>query len=284
MAKKIKKSRTKRISAGKIRAFRRTVYGHYRGAARDFPWRKTRDPYRILVSEIMLQQTQTARVLPKYKEFVRSFPNFRALAAASTRDVLRCWSGLGYNRRALALKSIAEQVVERFAGQLPDDEEVLQSLKGIGPYTAAAISAFVYDRPTVLIETNVRSVFIHFFFAKQQSVHDREILPLIERCMDRAHPREWYYALMDYGVKLKKEDRLLTGRGIRYKRQPKFEGSRRQVRGRIVRALTEGGRMSYAALRKLTNVKQRELAELVSELQREGFIKFGKSGKIVLIG
>ena len=164
------------------------------------PWRTTRDPYSILVSEIMLQQTQVERVKTKYTEFLAAFPTIESLASSLLTDVLRTWQGLGYNRRAIALKRCAEEIVSRYSGQFPRDTAELETLPGIGPYTARAVAAFAFGMAEPLIETNIRTVFIHFFFHGRDRVSDREIMPLVARTLDRHNPREWYYALMDFGV------------------------------------------------------------------------------------
>ena len=138
-----------------IRAFRKTVYDSYRAGGRQFPWRQASDPYRILVSEVMLQQTQTDRVLPKHEEFVRQFPDLSALAAAPLADVMRAWQGLGYNRRALALWRAAQAVEADCHGRLPASVDKLLALPGVGNYTARAVAAFAYNQPTVFIETKL---------------------------------------------------------------------------------------------------------------------------------
>lgn len=218
-------------------AFRAKILGWYAGNRRSFPWRETRDPWAVLVSEVMLQQTQTLRVLPKYEAFLAAFPRPADLAAAPTAELLRLWSGLGYNRRALALKRTAEELVARHGGRLPDGEEALLSLPGIGPYTARAVLAFAFDRPVVLIETNVRTVFLHECFPGREKVHDRELLPLVEAALDRSDPRNWYYALMDYGVMLKASLPNPGRRSAHHQRQSPFADSSRRLRGEILKAL-----------------------------------------------
>ena len=191
------------ISPGIVSMFREIILSRYQRSGRSFPWRETTDPYAILVSEIMLQQTQTDRVVPKYLDFLEAFPDFDHLAAASLKDVLAKWQGLGYNRRGKALRDAAQMVVERFGGKLPDFYEDLLTFPGIGPYTAGAVCAFAFDQPVVFMDTNIRRVFIHFFFPDREGVRDSEIVPLVEKTLDRKLPREWYSALMDYGALLK---------------------------------------------------------------------------------
>jgi len=201
------------------------------------PWRRSINPYRILVSEMMLQQTQVSRVTDKFRAFIRAFPTFRALALAKPSDVLKQWQGLGYNRRALMLHRCAQKVTDTFRGRLPADYDALRRLPGIGPYTAGAILVFAYDAPWPLLETNIRRTYLHHFFPGRHRVRDTELLPLIERTMDRAHPRRWFSALMDYGSWLASQTVNPNRRSRHYVRQSAFEGSDRQLRGRILRAM-----------------------------------------------
>ena len=189
-------------SKKELEQFKKTVLDYYRENRRDFLWRKNINPYRVLVSEIMLQQTQVSRGEIKYKEFLKKFPTFKKLAEASTTDVLVAWQGLGYNRRALYLKKAAEAVMEQYKGKLSDDPVLLVKLPGIGPYTAGAVCAFAFNKPVVLIDTNVRRVYIHHFFGDRAEVTDTELVPIIEATVPKDDAREWYSALMDYGSML----------------------------------------------------------------------------------
>lgn len=177
---RLERTRGRPPCAGSIEAFRRAVVEHYRGHGRDLPWRRTRDPYAILVSEVMLQQTQVPRVIPKYEEFLASFPTVLDLARATIAEVLCVWQGLGYNRRALALQKAAQSIVTDHSGLVPDSPALLRALPGIGPATAAAVCVFSYDRPLVFIETNIRAAYIHFFFQECVSIPDAAILPLVD--------------------------------------------------------------------------------------------------------
>lgn len=217
--------------------FRTTIWDYYRCAGRSFEWRHTHDPYHIFISEVMLQQTQTYRVAPKYQNFIQRFPDVHSLANASLKEVLEQWQGLGYNRRGMYLHNAAQQIVNQYGGIIPSDPQLLIALPGIGPYTAASICAFAYNKPTVFIETNIRAVFIYFFFANQEKVHDKQIMPLVETMLDATNPREWYYALMDYGVMLKKMLPNPSRKSAHHVKQSKFEGSDRQIRGMILRVL-----------------------------------------------
>jgi A/G-specific adenine glycosylase len=252
--------------------FRDLILSHYRGFGRDLPWRRTTDPYRILVSELMLQQTQVDRVVPKYEAFIRRFPDFAALAAASTGDVLEAWQGLGYNRRALSLQKTARRVTEEFGGALPADVETLATFPGIGHATAAAIAAYAFNRPVVYIETNIRRIFIHFFFRDREGVQDAEILPLVERTLFRENPREWYSALMDYGTILAKRTENPNRRSTAYARQSRFEGSDRQIRGRILALVLREGTVTEEFLAEAICADAKRLKGILLDLEREGFI------------
>lgn len=251
---------------------RRIVYDHYARSGRDMPWRRTRDPYRILVSEIMLQQTQVNRVLDKYGRFIAAFPDIRALARARLEDVLRVWQGLGYNRRALLLHKLARAVIADHAGKIPRDRAVLRTLPGIGDATAGALCAFAFGQPVVFIETNIRAVFLHHFFKGRTNVPDRLIAPLAGRTLDVEHPREWYYALMDYGSYLKRVTVNPSRRSSLYVRQSRFEGSDRQVRGRILKILLEASPVSVQRLCVLTGTKMRRCSMIIDSLCSHGLI------------
>ena len=265
------------LSSAAIRSFRQKIYRYYHSHGRTLPWRKTRNPYHILVSEIMLQQTQVERVLQKYPQFVTAFPDFKTLAKAPLRKILHVWQGMGYNRRALFLKKIAVAVVEKFNGRLPRTIEELMSLSGIGKNTAASISAFAFNKSAAFIETNIRSVFIHCFFQDQDDVNDREILPLVEKTLDNKNPREWYNALMDYGVMLKKTHPNPSRKSAHHQRQGKFEGSNRQVRGMIIKVITGTPLITESALMRMFNIPAQKIKDNLVQLQKEGFIK--RNGK-----
>lgn len=236
------------------------------------PWRETRDPYRILVSEVMLQQTGVERVLSKYSGFLESFPDFAALAEAPLRSVLAAWQGLGYNRRTVTLRGCAKAVMSDHGGVLPSRLEELTSLPGIGPATASGILAFAFGEPAAFVETNVRRVFLHFFFPGRTRVKDSEILPLVELTMDRANPREWYYALMDYGARLGKSHPGLRERSAHRRSQPRFEGSDRQVRGKILKVLLAEKGLTEAELAQRIGVAVPRLSRIVARLREEGFL------------
>ena len=254
-------------------AFAARVWEHYDAHARDdLPWRQTTDPYRILVSEVMLQQTQVGRVIPKYAEFTASFPDVRALAAAPLADVLGVWRGLGYNRRAIALKRAAETIVAEHGGRVPDTLEGLTSLPGIGHATAAQILAFAFGIGVPFIETNVRSVYLHEFFGDAEGVPDSAILPLVEATLDSERPREWFWALMDYGTHLKATLPNPSRRSRHHARQGRFEGSARQLRGRLLAALIEQPGRTADELSDAVAFDPGRVAAALAALQSEGFV------------
>lgn len=243
-------------------------------------WRETRDPYRILISEVMLQQTQVNRVKEKYPLFIGAFPTFKTLAAAPLSSVLDRWQGLGYNRRAVALHRAAGIVVADWGGHLKEDPADLVTLPGIGKATAASIVAFAFNRPTVFIETNIRRVFIHYFCADRDGVTDGEILPLVERTLDRENPREWYYALMDFGTFIAANHPNPNRKSAHYSKQSRFEGSDRQVRGRLLRLLGIGPASSRDLIGELGEDPVR-VDRLLLALQTEGFLEI--EGELVRI-
>lgn len=253
-----------------VSQFQSLIRQHYREHGRTFPWRETDNPYHILVSEIMLQQTQTSRVVSKYHEFVSTFPDFFAIARAPLRDVLLVWQGLGYNRRALALQRIAQEVVAQFDGQLPADPEVLRKFPGIGQYTAAAIAAIAFNTPTVFLETNIRTVFLHHFFEKSEKITDRNIFPLVKATLVKENPREWYYALFDYGAMLKRERKAIA-RITRHRQSP-FRGSNREMRGQIVRLLLTRESIAEQELAGFLKENNGRVRRIITQMQEEGFI------------
>jgi A/G-specific adenine glycosylase len=257
-----------------VAAFRALVRGHYAKAGRAFPWRETRDPWAILVSEIMLQQTQTERVVPKYEAFLAAFPKPADLASAPLSSLLALWSGLGYNRRALALKRAAETIQERYGGALPESAEELDALPGVGPYTARAVMAFAFGEPSVFIETNIRSVYIYHFFPGEEAVADKLLEPLIAKSLDRRDSRSWYYGLMDYGAALKKRIGNPNKRSAQYARQSPFENSHRRVRGAVLRELSlNGNRLSLDGLVSRIPFSRERVEKAAGELVAEGFIE-----------
>ncbi len=296
----------------KTTEFHKIIWNYYEINRRKLPWRETSDPYKIFISEVMLQQTQVPRVWVKYPEFIHAFPTFRALAKAPFEAVLGQWQGLGYNRRALYLQQSAQQVVEAYNGVLPSDEVALEMLPGIGPATARSIVVFAFNKPLVFIETNIRRVFIHHYFREGHSeqseeslanassqtsleipslpagrqgskrvlanartiegVDDKQLFPLIEQTLDRRNPREWYYALMDYGSMLGKTIENPNRKSRHYTKQSKFEGSIRQVRGQILKLLLQNKTMNRQELETLFKTDSVRFSKALGQLEQEGFI------------
>jgi len=262
----------RKYTTGEITKFQRIVYDYYQNFGRDLPWRSTDNPYEILVSEIMLQQTQVSRVVQKYVEFINTFPDIESLAEATLRDVLTVWQGLGYNRRALSLKRLAEIVNATYGGYVPSHVSLLMQLPGIGNATANAVCAFAFNQPVVFIETNVRTVFIYHFFGTQDTVKDSEIRPLVERTLDYDNPKHWYNALMDYGVALKKYCSNPGRKSAHHKEQPPFEGSARQVRGAILRTLVAKSRQTFNELINAVCFDPDVVKKNIQSLEKEGLV------------
>jgi len=232
-----------KITNKKLESFKQTVWNYYKENARYFDWREDITPYRIVVSEIMLQQTQADRVVPKFAAFMQEFPSWQSLAKAPQAQVLIAWKGLGYNSRALRLQQIARLVCSSDSKEIPNSYDALVSLPGIGPNTAGSILAFAFNIPWPFIETNIRSVYIHHFFrdvgrSSDQKISDKELLPLVQKTLDSHNPREWYYALMDYGVFLKKTYTNPSRKSLHHIRQTRFKGSRRELRSAILHHIT----------------------------------------------
>lgn len=246
---------------------------HQTSGRHELPWRKTSDPYRILVSEIMLQQTQVERVIPFYKKFLQRFPTVQSLARAPLSSVLRQWQGLGYNRRAKHLKEAAREVVRRHGGEFPKSVPELEALPGIGPYTARAIAAFAYNQDGVFVETNIRTAVIHHFFTGKKKIKDKDIEKILEQATPKGRAREWYGALMDYGSFLKRSGLSLNSRSKHYVRQSTFKGSLREARGMILRALARGT-VTLARLAQLLGPDRRtQFTAALTALVSEGLIQ-----------
>ena len=283
------------LTSESLAAFRRKVLSLGAELYRDLPWRRTRDPYEIWLSEVMLQQTQVSRVDGRWQRWLERFPSVDALAAADAADVLEEWQGMGYNRRALSLLRAAQEVSET-GGGMPSDFDRLVALPGIGPATAAGIRAFAFDLPGVYLETNVRTVFLHALYPEAERVPDRELVPLVEACCPAdAHdpaddPRTWYYALLDYGAWLKKTVPNPSRRSATHVRQARFEGSHRQKRAELLRVLLahRGEPVSLEVLvaelsaveleAGRAEVSAGDVADLVQELEREGFCRADGAG------
>lgn len=259
-------------------SFKKTVWAYYRKNGRhDLPWRKSHDPYRILVSEIMLQQTQVERVIPFYAKFLSQFPTTKKLAAAPLGEVLKTWQGLGYNRRAKMLHEAAKRVVKEFGGTFPKEVEALEELPGIGPYTARAVAAFAHNEDVVFIETNIRTVITHHFFARTKSIADTEVLHILTEVFPKGKSREWYAALMDYGAYLKRSGIQLNTKSTHYSKQSRFVGSDREARGAILRELAKGSRNTVRLEALVGDDRMPQMQKQLQKLLAEGLIQ--KRGK-----
>ncbi len=275
-----------------IEHFKKAIWDYYKKNRRSFPWRERAKKmsakewtYRVVISEIMLQQTQAPRVVEKFNSFMKKFPDFPSLARAPLARVLAEWQGLGYNRRGMYVKKLAETVVEKYAGVLPHTFAELVELPSIGPHTAGSILAFAFNSPEPFIETNIRSVYIHFFFKNKAGVSDKEIYEIVAATIDQKNPREWFYAIMDYGVMVKQAARRArthdpARRSKHYKKQSTFKGSNRELRAALLKSLLENQMTADALIRKHRNDDIDRDAETILKnlkaLEREGFIRSEK--------
>lgn len=244
---------------------------------RDMPWRTDTRPYYVLVSELMLQQTQVPRVVPKFLAFIEQFPDERTLASASLADVLRLWQGLGYNRRAKFLHEAAKMIEAEFGGTFPEAEADILRLPGVGKNTAGAIRAYAFNTPSIFVETNVRTVYIHHFFADDFAVDDRQIVELLEQTIDRENPRQFYQSVMDYGSWLKANGVRNNAQSRHHKKQSPLKGSVREVRGQILRVLANAP-LGIEQLRAAVGADER-FDTAVAGLIRDGLVV--ASGDIV---
>ena len=255
--------------------FQELVWDQARLLFREMPWRQDTRPYYVLVSEIMLQQTQVDRVVPKFTAFIEAFPDISVLAKAPLAEVLRLWTGLGYNRRAKFLHEAAKMITNEYNGRFPETVETLMTLPGVGVNTAGAIMAYSFNLPVIFIETNVRTVYFHHFFSDNELVSDKELREVVTRTTDTEHPREWYWAIMDYGSYLKRQGVGRIDKSKHYKKQSALKGSVREVRGLIIKALAVGD-MTEPVLRALMPEDDRFDGALTG-LLRDGLV--AKSGE-----
>ncbi len=273
----IRDSRSPRGESSQQR-FCRAVRSYYARCGRHFPWRETRDPYAILVSEIMLQQTQTSRVNERFSVFLRRFPDVTALAHASQSEVIQAWEGLGYYRRARNLHRAAQAVVQHHNGAIPCSFEELRSLPGIGAYTAAAVGAFAFDRGVAMIETNIRSVYLYVFWKGEHGVRDSDILKLVETTMPSRNVREWFYGLMDLGVELKRIVPTINHASHHHTKQSPFKGSDRQVAAYVLRLIVAEKSVATrwsivkAVTSKFAEATREQVDRALTRLTREGLV------------
>ncbi|MCL2139404.1 MAG: A/G-specific adenine glycosylase [Treponema sp.] len=255
----------------KIKLFQEMILCHYMKEGRNFPWRGA-NPWGVMVSEFMLQQTQTERVIPYWEKWMALWPQPKNLAAASMEDVMREWVGLGYNTRCSNLKKSACIIAKDYGGMVPDNQKSLLLLPGIGPYIAGAIACFGFNRPAVFLETNIRSVIIHSFFPERDDVRDAEIYPILKKILYKEDPRKWYYALMDYGVYLKKTVDNPNRRSAHYKKQSPFIGSFRQARGRVIKSLVSMGPSNVNEIMITSGMATEKLYRVLEKLKSESMV------------
>jgi A/G-specific adenine glycosylase len=258
--------------------FQEVLWQKGRELYRDMPWRRDTRPYYVLVSELMLQQTQVDRVIPKFQAFIAMFPDEQSLARASLADVLKLWQGLGYNRRAKFLHEAAKHIV--MLGAFPQDETTLLQLPGVGKNTAGAIRAYAFNKPAIFVETNVRTVYFHHFFADDDTVDDKQIIELVSQTIDREHPREFYQAIMDYGTWLKRQGAGRIQQSKHYKKQSPLKGSLREIRGQIIKHLAAGDMTRQELERSLPADGRFEPA--LDGLLRDGLVTLLRDGHVHL--
>ena len=260
-------------------AFKKLIWDFYKKNARThLPWRNLpvgrnakHIAYQILVSEVMLQQTQVDRVIPYYTTWMKQFPTAQALARADLASVLTAWQGLGFNTRAKRLQTVAQHIVQNYQGIVPHDAAILESLPGIGPYTANAIMAFAFNHDAVFIETNIRTVILHHFFSKRVNVSDDEILAVLKKVLPRGKARMWYSALMDYGAYLKHSGVNLNKKSKSYSKQSVFKGSGREAGAAIVKRLLTGS-ATKLQIRLLLKDRSKQLEDQLERLLKEGLV------------
>jgi len=265
-------------SVSNVKRFRKLIYTWFAENSRDLPWRTDYNPYHIYISEVMLQQTQVDRVYNKFVAFIEVFPDFRTLASAPLEEVYRMWQGLGYNRRAASLRNAAQIIMHDFHGKLPDIPDELVTLPGIGSATAASIAAFAFNKPGVFLETNIRTVLIHHFFPEQSAINDTQLLMAAEAVLDKNNARKWYSALMDYGTVLKKEVGNLSRKSTAYKKQSAFHGSKRQVRGEVLRLLLEHKKLTIDKMHEHSGYEKPLLKEIVTQMTTENIVRENGTG------
>ncbi|MEI7818673.1 MAG: A/G-specific adenine glycosylase [bacterium] len=262
------------MNKSEIDRFQQLVLGYYAQHGRSLPWRDNPSPYHVLVSEFMLQQTQVERVKEKYRAWIERWPSLTELAHATTAEVVGEWKGLGYNRRAVRLHDTAKRIMIEFNGEVPKTIEQLITLSGIGKNTAGAILAYAFNLPVIYIETNIRRVYIHSFFSDKDKISDQEILPYIEDSLGRMQPRIWYSALMDYGSNLSRTIVNPNRRSNHYSRQPRFEGSHRQLRGQILERLLVSPSSKEVLISTYPEFELTQVSRALDELMREGFLMY----------
>lgn len=238
---------------------------------REMPWRSDTNPYNVLLSEVMLQQTQVSRVLQKFEEFKIAFPTLQDLAQADFQDVLAHWSGLGYNRRAKFLHQTVQQIIQ--LESFPIEQSILQKCPGIGENTAASILVYAFNQPLVFLETNVRTVLIyHFFQEEREKIEESVLKHLADQVLYRQNPRQWYWALMDYGTYLKKTVGNFNKQSQKHTTQSKFEGSFRQKRAAVLRLLLQKGPLTTTEIAELEALDVVLTNQLIESLLKDTLV------------
>ncbi|MCQ2960114.1 MAG: hypothetical protein MJ198_08015 [Bacteroidales bacterium] len=260
------------LSAEQIAEFQQNVLAKGKELYREMPWRSDTTPYSILLSEIMLQQTQVPRVMQKYSEFMSAFPTLESLAEADFQEVLAHWSGLGYNRRARFLHQTAQKIVQN--GTFPETEEFLRSCPGIGENTAASILVYTFNKPLVFLETNVRTVLIYTFLSDYigEKIEESVLKDLAKQTLFAENPRQWYWALMDYGTYLKKTEGNFNRMSKMHTVQSRFEGSFRQKRASVLRCLLKNGPLTVSEIAALHNYDVELTGQIVFALQKDSMV------------
>ena len=264
---------TLNLNCQDIQLFRERIFDFYQSNRRSFPWRETTDRYAVMVSEIMLQQTQAERVAGKFTAWMLRFPNIEILASASLKEVLLLWSGLGYNSRGQRLQGCAKVIMERFNGVVPATPELLKTLPGIGEYTCRSIPVFADNLDAAAVDTNIRRIIMHEF-ALPEDTSKQEIQALAEQLLPQGRSREWHNALMDYG------SLFLTSRNTAIRpltKQSKFQGSKRWYRGRLIKDLIHSECMFLEEIEAKYADCPWNLQEIVSDLISEGLVEQNES-------
>jgi len=251
------------ISKKKIITFQEKILSWWKENRREFPWRDTTDPYYIMISEIMLQQTQAPRVVQKYLEFIERYQTLEGLAKATQTDLLSLWSGLGYNRRALWLQEAAREIVK--TDRFPQTSKELRKLKGIGPYTARSILIFAFNYDLATVDTNIRRILIAEGFAKE-STSEKELMFIAEQLVPEGKSRDWHNALMDYGSIVLTSNKT----GIKpVSQQSKFKGSSREKRGKILKYLLDKKSATIDQLSEYTKTSSKQLEPILDKMIKE---------------
>jgi A/G-specific adenine glycosylase len=255
------------ISNETIMKFQRKVFTFYQKQKRKLPWRTTHDPYKILVSEMMLQQTQVSRVITYYTSWVQQWPTVQRLANASRHEVLQCWMGLGYNTRAIRLRKAAHIIAKDFQGDVLQAMKHHEQIPGVGRYTSQAVLIFATNADLVTVDTNIRRIFIHEF-GLPETVSEKTVWELAQRCLPKGRSRDWHNALMDYGAL------HLTAQktGVKPKtRQSRFEGSDRQIRAKILRRLLKDT-VTFSELLTFLDIEQPRLERILQKMENERLV------------